>query len=137
MKCTYYSCDSDLKEYVSPMLFDSGHTIASADFETDGYKISLYLDIRGNVAVWYDGEWYKQPSLFPENIKEMFRTNTLEDVIIDENNWFEVVYNMENKATGKTKEDGIIFEEDLSKMFPSDLLVVLEKYAKKIIARGY
>ena len=81
------------------MQLDSGICLAS--LEVDGWK--LYLEVCGEVRVEFnpdpegsheDGQVYRQASDFPPELARIFADgtdiNTLPNVYVDDNNWFEL-----------------------------------------------
>ena len=117
MKIINFECDKNLSQYVDSMLFDSNTIIASMTCEINEHQINIDLMTRGYVNVEYKGDTYRYPSEFPQELKIKIKENPNwwddEDVYIDENNWFEYIY--DDTINGKTYSDGIVFEDDLSK----------------------
>ncbi len=83
------------------MQLDSEQTIA---WLRAGEKI-ISLEVRGEVKVWWNpnatkdsspinGEYFKYPSEFPEELKELIKNeqywDTDERVCVSQNNWFEL-----------------------------------------------
>lgn len=131
-----FTCDKNLTQYIDSMLFDSNKTIASMTYESDGCIVNIDLMTRGYVNVEYKGESYYAPSEFPEELKEIIRTNPYwynetEDLYISENNWFEYIYDA--TQNGKDWSDGILFEDDLSKYTEDELKSEMVEVCKNII----
>ena len=107
---TYYSCDKDLSIYTNSMLFDSELTIASMDFDDGNFSGRIDYITRGYVKVWYKDELYTAPSMFTEEMRELIKNNTYmdcgEDFIIDENNWFEMIYEIKDCSGRVVINDG-------------------------------
>ena len=95
--------DIDMRNIKDSMQLDSEQIIASLEA---GEKRAT-LEVRGDVKVWwnpyvgdpdypspYDGEYYTYPSEFPEELKDLIKTEnyweTDERVGVSENNWFEL-----------------------------------------------
>ncbi len=93
-----------LKDVVDSMQIDSETQIASyTDKENDIY---LSLEVRGAVKVEYKGEYYTQPSDFPDELKNLIKDGYIEydennvptklpfsyspEVNVLDNNWFEL-----------------------------------------------
>jgi hypothetical protein len=101
------------------------------EFEYNGIKINISLEVQGEVRVDFDGVRYNRPSEFPDVFRELIETNPgcwdIEDyVYVDMNNWFEYIYTVEY-ATGtqweghKRYSDGIMCEWDISKGTSEDI----------------
>ena len=117
----------DLSKYTTSMLFDSGSSIASAEFSYKGIKHCVTLNICGEISVNYKGENYKRVEDFPEELVELIKKNPndfdvcSDDVFVWNNNWFE--YLEEDNL------DGVIYEDDLSKASPDEILEDMKNIA--------
>ena len=113
----------ELSQFTDSMLFDSGLAIARMDCEIDGHSIGIDLVTAGHVRVHYKGDIYKYPSDFPEELKEKIKKDRYwdcdKDVLVDENNWFEFIY--EDTYNGDTFCDGVVCEDDVSKFTEEEL----------------
>lgn len=125
-----FKCEDDLSKYTDSMLFDSGEVIASGSFAFMGNRLDIDLVIAGDVAVTYKEDVYHSPSEFPDELKELIRSDrwwdTNDNVYVGLNNWFEYVY----------EGDGDVLEDDLSKMtkedVKSDMLEIASMYFDRI-----
>lgn len=138
-----FECDFDLAKYTDSMLFDSGTGIASAEYIVGGEVFSVHLEVRGEVAVTFDGITYHAPSEFPDELKERIRNNPgwwdtyspsgegnddqSGDIYCGMNNWFEAIWNYRGYC------DGVMFEEDISKCTLKDIEDFLDEVAMNII----
>ena len=129
-----FSTSDQLNKYVTSMLFDSGEVIASGKFESsDGTSVSVDLKVCGDVSVTFKGEVYHKPSEFPDELIERIKAHPDDwdvyapsgeendepegDIYVGLNNWFEYIW-----TNNKTKmTDGIVCEQDISKMNASDI----------------
>ena len=132
--CENFSCDTDLSQYVSSILFDSDTNIASGTFSKGDSRVEISLDIQGAVSVYFRGERYFRPSEFPEELRELIRNhpddwdvcapsgegNDDYDIYVGLNNWFEYI----------TDSGGVIEEGDISKMSPEDILETMKEIAR-------
>lgn len=142
---TCFRCDPDLARYTDSMLFDSGTEIASATFvRPNGDSVEVSLEVRGDVRVEYEGSIYTEPSEFPEGLRNRIETHPGDwdicapsgegndepcpDVFVEDNNWFEAIYTVEHD--GCSYSDGVLYEEDLSKASPCDVLEFLQFVAR-------
>ena len=137
-----FKCVEDLSKYTNSLLFDStskgGDRIASGIFVRDGKKITINLDILGDVAVTYKGEVYHTASEFPDELLEIIRKNPNDwevyapsgegnddedgEMYATLNNWFSFVCD----ETG----DDEPYEDDLSKATPDDILTQMKEMAE-------
>lgn len=120
-----FQCEEDLSKYVDSMLYDSNTSIASMDLYKNGYQVKIDLLVRGEVRVSYKGIEYRNPSDFPQELKDLIKTqpniwDCNEDVYVSNNNWFEFIYSISCNDE-LIESDGVILEEDLSKMKPKDV----------------
>ena len=136
--CTEFMC-KDLSIYVDSMLFDSvggkgdGETIAEATFVYKEKLLKVYLEVRGDVNISYNGERYDTPSEFPKELKERIRelpnnwdiTHEAWDgdleIVVNNNNWFEYIW----------ETDGEIYEADLSIATPQEILEDMTSIARQ------
>ena len=112
VKILEFSCDNDLSKYVDSMLFPSGKEIAHMRCSGNGSTVDMCLEVRGEVNVEFEGETYRDPVDFPEELKDIIKNNGLFDderLYVDANNWFEYIYTIDNIWS-----DGIMCEIDIS-----------------------
>lgn len=124
MKIKSFQCN-ELSQYTDSMLFDSGEQIAAMEYEYGNTHINIYLEVRGEVRVDFDGVTYRRPSEFPDVLKELIKTNPgcwdCEDyVYVDMNNWFEYIYVVDNEHWNEYM-DGVLCEWDISKGTPEHI----------------
>ena len=103
MKITFTTNEAvPFERIITSMQLDSDQTLAH--LKAGDYDV--YLDVRGDVRVlwnqdpngdYQDGEVYKTPSGFPEELMKIFESGTsivdMKNIHIGENNWFEVCAN--------------------------------------------
>ena len=93
-----------LENIVDSLQLDSGTQIAFYKDEAD--DIYLSLEVRGHVKIEYKGEYYTNPSDFPDDLKKLIKEGYTEydennipttlhfsyspEVNIIDNNWFEI-----------------------------------------------
>lgn len=122
--CVTFNCE-DLSLYTDSMLFDSELTIAVGKFAYGRHEIEVSLAVRGEVSVAYKGNIYNTPSKFPKTLKDMIRNNPNNwdgpDVYINFNNWFEYIF----------ESDGRVYENDLSKAKPEEILEDMKNIARQ------
>ena len=121
MKIKRFACNENLSQYIDSMLFDSGTCIAAMECELDNGDVCIIsLEVRGSVNVDFDGSTYREPSDFPEELKQIIKEDKLWDcddrVYVDMNNWFEYIYTVLGKYS-----DGVMCEWDISKGTPEDI----------------
>lgn len=124
MKIKNFQCN-ELSQYTDSMLFDSGEQIAAMECEDGNTHINIWLEVRGEVRVDFDGVTYRRPSEFPDVLKELIKTNPgywdCEDyVYVDMNNWFEYIYEIDNERWNNYM-DGVLCEWDISKGNSEDI----------------
>lgn len=130
-----FSCSDNLAQYIDSMLFDSGECIASMDYfdEETGKSVTLDLKVCGCVKVTFKETEYTHYSDFPEQLKKLIKKNRewdLDDrVYVDENNWFEYIFDVGGFS------DGIMFESDLSTYTPDQLEKEMESVCKFVARR--
>lgn len=122
--CKNFQCEEDLSQYVDSMLFDSDTNIATGTFEYGDKKIQICLDVRGEVDVDYKGENYRQPSDFPEDLRDKIKKDPLyvwydDEIAVSNNNWFEYIMYVEDGD--KKYSEGIMFEDSPSDYTPQKL----------------
>lgn len=101
----------DLTNMTDSMEFDSGTEIATLSFGDSEASIMVC----GEVRVTYKDEVYRQPSEFPEELKEIIRAGHVfdhEDVYVGNNNWFAIQF---RDGTEWDPNDNIVDVEGLSK----------------------
>lgn len=118
---TQFDCEKDLTPYTDSMLFDSGTNIATMIWEDDKYKIEQYLDIVGDVKVWFEDKYYTQPSEFPKELRDIIKQGNCWYDGISLNNWFETIFKITDKETGKNWEDGGFVEGSLEEDTPETI----------------
>jgi hypothetical protein len=138
--CSYFDCDDNLAQYTDSMLFDSEDTsVAAAEFMKDGKVLTIDLCVRGSVDVTFKGERYNRPSEFPEELKEHIRKHPNDwdiyapsgdddeesNIYVGMNNWFEFIWNYDDGGG-----DGLVCEDDISKMTKDQILEKLTEIAK-------
>ena len=130
-----FSCSDNLAQYTDSMLFDSGECIASMDYfdEETGKSVTLDLRVCGSVKVSFKETNYTHYSDFPEQLKKLIKKNREweldERVYVDENNWFEYIFDVDGCS------DGIVFESDLSTYTPDQLEKEMESVCKFVARR--
>lgn len=130
LKLLEFNVNPELSQFTDSMLFDShGDEIAFSKWSYDGTEFRICLEVNGEVAVTYKNVTYHTPSEFPEELKEMIRTQrdwyTNEDVYANFNNWFEYLWRESVFA------DSDIEGSDISKMDGKDILNTMENIVKK------
>lgn len=103
--------DEDLTNVTDSMEFDSGTEIATLSFGDSECSIMVC----GEVRVTYKDEVYRQPSEFPEELKEIIRAGHVfdhEDVYVGNNNWFAIQF---RDGTEWDPDDNVVDVEGLSK----------------------
>lgn len=102
----------DMTQIVDSMQIDSEETIATMH----AFGVKASLEVRGDVKIWWnpekgkdplDGKYYKYPSEFPEDLKNLIAKGVTNDdqhwstdprLYISENNWFEIFIGDENRG---------------------------------------
>ena len=123
-----FSCEENLAQYISSMLFDSGEEIARGSFTCGDEHLEISLRVCGEVAVTYKDEVYHRPSEFPDELIQLIKEHPYDwdvyapsgegndeaegDIYVGLNNWFEYIFD----------GDGDVYEEDLSKATPGMIL---------------
>ena len=136
MEILNFGCYKNLNECVDSMLFDSDIMIASMECKIGNHNIVVTLMTRGSVKVEYKENVYRYPSDFPDELKAKIKNNPNwwdddEDIYIDENNWFEYIY--DHRYKGETYSDGIMCEGDISKYSIEDLKKEMMDICKWIV----
>lgn len=124
MNIKNFQCN-ELSQYTDSMLFDSGEQIAAMECEDGNTHINIYLEVRGEVRVDFDGVTYRRPSEFPLELKELIKGNPIcwdceDDVYVDIRNWFEYIYIVNNEHWNDYM-DGVLCEWDISKWGPEEI----------------
>lgn len=138
-KLEIYENLADCKE---SMCHDSGKCIASATVRLDDGNFAQFdLEVRGYVDIsvlrpdgWSDE--YRHASDMPKELIDKFRDGsawTDEKIVIEENNWFEMLYSTVC-ATDNTyiAWDGIVVEEDFSGFDEEQMKKLFLEYASCI-----
>lgn len=125
--------DEDLTGIKDSMQIDSGTVIAT--LKTGNSYLSL--EVRGEVKVWFnpdkegkpeDGEYYRYPSEFPQELKDLIAENRDWDldsrVYVSENNWFELFKSKDEKDP--VPESATVDAEGST---PAEILMMLLEYA--------
>ena len=100
-----------------------------------GNTVKEELIVTGEVLIEYKGDIYDTYSDFPADLVDIIKANEEwdnEDVFINANNWFELVYTVESANGEEVGYDGFVFESDLSKMTPDELKALLTDYAESL-----
>ena len=87
-------------------------------------SLEVTLEIRGDVYVTFKDEVYRTPSEFPDELREIFKQYDYwnnEEIYIGNNNWFEYLFS----------SDGEVYENDLSKATPQDILEDMTDIARQ------
>lgn len=114
---TSFDCDNDLSKYTDSLLFCSGDVVATMTVEDDrGYSLSMELIVTGDVNVEFEGEIYTSPDDFPPELKQAIKEGRYDDIQINNNNWFELVYSLTDSKGEEVAYDGDVWESDLSTM---------------------
>lgn len=131
-----FKCVEDLTPYVDSMLFDSNTVIATMKYEDDDWELFIDLGVRGDVRVEYKGETYRYPSDFPDELIERIKTNPNwwditspsgegeddgSNVYIQDNNWFEYIFDIRHKRRNIDYTEGELYEADLSEDTPEGI----------------
>lgn len=87
----------DMTKIKDSMQMDSGITIAALTLPNGN---TATIEVRGEVKVYFNNEYYCTPSEFPQELKDLIANKGVEywnnsKVSIIDNNWFEIFY-MEN-----------------------------------------
>lgn len=139
VKNTYIYFDKDLENCSDSLLFDSDEGIAVAYF-ADGYgnKVEMELIVTGEVNVSYKDVIYTTPSDFPADLVDIIKAGDVwyhDDVSVNSNNWFELVFTVKNAEGEEIAYDGDVWESDLTKMSGDDLQTKLRDYADYLLDR--
>lgn len=131
-----FTCDRDLSQYVDSILFDSGTSIAELNVKgEDGTLVNICLEVRGEVEISFFGNTYRSPSEFPEALVDLIKKERLyylhSDIEIEDNNWFEFIYLVQNKKKNIYYSDGVICECDISELTPDDILQTMMDIIKQ------
>lgn len=128
-----FKCVEDLTPYVDSMLFNSGTIIATMKYEDDDWELFIDLGVRGDVRLWYKGVEYFSACEFPDELIEKIKNNefwymtspsgegndeTESDLYIQDNNWFEYIFDIRHKRRDIDYTDGELYEADLSQDTP-------------------
>ena len=115
----------DLETLEDSMLYDSGLVIATI-FDD---KHVASLEVRGEQRIVYEGNVYKYVQDFPQEIVDMIRSNTIwdnPDVVIDNNNWFEVMVGKVWEDGTHEFYDGYVYESEVPNNDSEMLTVILD-----------
>lgn len=137
---TSFDCEEDLAQYKDSLLFPSEETfIADAAFnDKNGNTVSLSLEVRGAISIYFNEEEYTDPEDYPKELIKIIQAGeafTHPDVEIGNNNWFEVAYSIRNADGKDILSDGEVFGEDLVAMTPDNLKKCLTEYAEDVYDR--
>lgn len=123
-----YKVYEPLEKCVDALLFDSGTDIAHMTCEFGIYVIDIDLTVCGEVNIEYEGIDWKLPSEFPEELKKIIKNhytgvqNMTGFCSVKDNNWFEFLYEVKDKADKKhCYSGGVLFEGDLCKYNQEEL----------------
>ena len=157
LKLKNFRCNQDLSQYTSSLLFDSidtkladdcniilyddtdgsGDTIAFGEFEHEGERFNISLEIRGEIRISFDGNIYTSPLEYPEDLTSLIKAHPYDfdvcdeaaghEIYIDNNNWFEYIFGPDGAMN-----DGYVYEQDLSKatadMIKEDMFKIAKQY---------
>lgn len=106
IKCLEFHTDNELSRYTDSMLFDSHNDeIAYGEFEIDNVMHVIRLEVNGYIRLYYKDEVFVSPSEFPEELKNLIKTNPLwaddTDIDVRDSNQFEYII-------GKKMDNGVI-----------------------------
>ena len=125
-KLIEFYCKPDLTKYVDSLLFDDDEYICNMTLEDDmGNRMFLELFVSGPVDVRFNGNRYTDPYTFPDELKDLIKSrkvyNPSCNVIIENNNWFEVGFTISNKNGEELTYGGNVYEQDISKFTIEDI----------------
>ena len=130
---TKFEVLEDLEQCKDSLLFDSDVTVARLELGS-GYAAAL--EVCGEVRIIYnEDEVYKLPSKFPQALKDMIATGEIydnENVVVDNNNWFSLVY-----FKGGNAIDDFPFESDISKMSKEELYGIMYSETEKFFNKQF
>jgi hypothetical protein len=131
---TSFDCDNDLSKYTDSLLFCSGDVAATMTMEDDrGYSLSMELIVTGDVNVEFEGEIYTSPDDFPPELKQAVKEGRYDDIQINSNNWFELVYSLTDSKGKEIACDGDVWESDISKMTAEQLKADMQESGVRFI----
>ena len=87
-----FKMNVELNKLPDSMCFDSGINICHYEDRND----TIDIDVRGYVTVCYKNKIYRHFSDMPKELQDLFKNGKAyedEEVIINENNWYEVFFN--------------------------------------------
>ena len=105
--------DDEFFKMGDSMLFDSGQEIAEIDAVYNGKNFNFTIRTQGHVKVsdTETDDVYCYPSDFPDELKDGLKNgNVDEKYIIDENNWYEVFYCVEDEDGEEIMGDSWVME---------------------------
>ena len=88
-----FKMNVELNKLPDSMCFDSGTNICHYENGND----TIGIDVRGYVTVYFEDEIYRHFSDMPKELQELFKNGKAyedERVVINENNWYEVFFNL-------------------------------------------
>ena len=128
LKLESFTCEDNLAQYISSMLFDSGEEIARGTFTYGDEHLEISLKVCGEVAVTYKDEIFHRPSDFPDELIQIIKEHPYDwdiyapsgegnddfecYIYVSMNNWFEYLFD----------GDGDVYEEDLAEATPGMIL---------------
>ena len=117
-----FDCDNNLSKYTDSLLFCSGDVVATMTMEDDrGYSLSMELIVTGDVNVEFEGKIYTSPDNFPPGLRQAIKESRYNDIQINNNNWFELVYSLTDSKGKEIACDSDVWESDISKMTAEQL----------------
>ena len=122
MKVTSFDCADDLSQYTDSLLFCSDDCVATMTIEDErGYFLDMEIIITGDVDVTFEGKNYTSPDDFSPELKQAIKEGRYDDIEINSNNWFELVYSLTDDKGNEIAYDGDVYESDISKMTAEQL----------------
>lgn len=121
MKKLQFRQNYDLTNINDSMELPSRITIAGLTGElNDGTTFGAFLEVQGYVSVVYKGELYNSAPDMPKELIELFHNGGydpgLEDLCVNENNWFEIF----------VEEDGMMVRSDVVEAGGMDEVEILD-----------
>ena len=121
---------------IDSMLLDKYEPIAMLGIDTGDSQETILVEINGDVNVDYKGVNYNKPSEFPEELKNLIRTDKYwegdENVCVNYNNWIVTRHTEDDRYSNNESLDESIYD-DADKMLESLTEYAMEVYDIDII----
>lgn len=97
IKDFYVDMDAVKLANINSLLVDSDTTIASLLYNSPstGEEEEIFIEVKGDVKIFFDGNYYYTASEFPNELKEILRLSPVDrpdNFEIIDNNWCELFY---------------------------------------------